>query len=100
MEIQDLKHGDLGSASGSRIQYCLRTLDLVPEAAGVWELRYMVCAAVVGVSGSISWVAGDPVFTTWRSRTQYVLGERETWDPVAGMWGCRTQWMKCGDPVV
>lgn len=42
---------------------------------------------------------GDPVVKTWRSRTQCVCvcgggsgggkegkGDRETWDPVGGMW--------------
>ena len=33
-------------------------------------VRYWVGAAVVGVSGSISWLVGDPVAKTWRSSTQ------------------------------
>ena len=50
---------------GSRIQDCMKTLDLVPEAAGVWVSRHGICAAVMGVS-----VVGDPVVKTRRSRTQ------------------------------
>ena len=51
-------------------------------------VRYWVGAAVVGVSGSINWLVGDPVVKTWRSSTQYGgegTGKREI------------QWLKCGD---
>lgn len=61
LEIQGLKHGVWDPPVELGI-WCLREL-------GSECLDIAICAPVVGVSGSVGWVVGDPVVKTLRSRS-------------------------------